>query len=97
MTEVLILSSDKPEKGRLHDAAENLIIAIGMGWDVDGIVAEVRSALSEQDAKDEAVQAMDRVIAYLCGDGQMPADMDAIVDASLDRSGAKLAMVRDAS
>ena len=31
---------------KLADAAENLGIAVSMGWDVDGVVANLRSALA---------------------------------------------------
>lgn len=30
----------------LHDAMENLLIAIGMGWDLDGVVEQARAALA---------------------------------------------------
>jgi thiamine pyrophosphate-dependent acetolactate synthase large subunit-like protein len=31
---------------KLHDATENLIIAIGMGWDLDGVVEVAQAALA---------------------------------------------------
>lgn len=34
---------------RLRDRAENLVIAIGMGWDLDGVVAEMQAALAATD------------------------------------------------
>jgi len=35
---------------KLADAAENLGIAVSMGWDVDGVVANLRSALTAWEA-----------------------------------------------
>ena len=34
------------ENKRLRDALENLTIAIGMGWDLEGVVAVARAALA---------------------------------------------------
>jgi hypothetical protein len=35
----------------LRDAAENLLIAIGMGWDIDGCVESLRAAIAQSDAE----------------------------------------------
>jgi hypothetical protein len=34
----------------LRDAAENLLIAVGMGWDIEGCVDNLRDALAQSDA-----------------------------------------------
>jgi hypothetical protein len=38
----------------LRDAAENLLIAIGMGWDIEGCVENLRAALARSNADDLA-------------------------------------------
>jgi hypothetical protein len=35
----------------LRDAAENLLIAVGMGWDIEGCVDNLRDALAQSDAE----------------------------------------------
>lgn len=35
-------------KDKVRDALENLIIAIGMGWDLNGVVQEAREALGPE-------------------------------------------------
>lgn len=41
--EALLKKYDNPQSVR--DAAENLLIAIGMGWDIDGCAENLRTAL----------------------------------------------------
>ena len=37
----------RAERDRLREALENLVIAIGMGWDLDGVLDAARAALGE--------------------------------------------------
>jgi len=50
-TEVLLLEATGAEAAseieRLRAALENLVIAIGMGWDLDGVLDAARAALGE--------------------------------------------------
>ena len=41
-----LCSDGAAEIDRLQDAAENVVIAFGMGWDMDGVIEELRSAIN---------------------------------------------------
>ena len=42
-----LMAKHAAEKERLLDALENLTIAIGMGWDLEGVVDVARAALAD--------------------------------------------------
>lgn len=46
-----VTQSDANPAQTLRDAAENLLIAIGMGWDIEGCAENLRAALAQSDAE----------------------------------------------
>jgi hypothetical protein len=60
------MADEERKPQTLRDAAENLLIAIGMGWDLDGCVENLRAALEQSDAEPVRVFAK----AVLHGDGE---------------------------
>jgi hypothetical protein len=53
------------EPQTLLDAAENVVIAFGMGWDMEGVVANLRAAAERERAWEELRPAIRR--AHMAG------------------------------
>jgi hypothetical protein len=70
----------------LRDAAENLLIAIGMGWDLNGCAENLRAALAQPDAEPtrdvfmEVLASLVAVVSLLKRGGKKAAPSDKMFD-----------------
>ena len=49
LREKRLMNPDYPTRlEQLHTAAENIIIAIGMGWDLEGVIEQMKRALDDK-------------------------------------------------
>jgi hypothetical protein len=56
MTDAALVLVQSDVKQTVRDAAENLLIAIGMGWDMEGCVQNLRAALARSDAEPDVIK-----------------------------------------
>jgi hypothetical protein len=78
-----LCSDGAAEIDRLQDAAENVVIAFGMGWDMDGVILKLRKSLMATETTEppatakDAYQAVCRIVDR---DGALGMETESILD-----------------